>query len=338
VGELTGTEAERIHAAALVWDNVWPLEPWCGNSFEALPQFASGGVTVVSLTVAGDEHNVGETVERIAEVRRKIRREPRRYVLVECIEDILAAKRSNRLALTFHFEGTRCFERNLDLVEVFYRLGVRHALLAFNSSNSAGGGCAEPHDGGLTRFGQRLVAEMEKVGMLVDLSHTGERTSLDVLERASKPVLITHSNSAVLQPHFRNVSDKLVRACAATGGVIGVSGSSQYLGDPEARTEAIARHIDHYVQLVGPQHVGLGLDSVFDAAPVDEFMRARPDDWPMTQDPNWPGCRYAQPQQIPQLTQAMLSRGYGERAVLDILGGNYVRVYGSAWQKTRGEA
>ena len=310
---------------------MWPLEPACGNDLGKLAHFAAAGVTVLSLTVAGDNHNTSEAIQRVAAVRRQVLADPEHLLLVEHVGDVFRAKESGRLGVTFHFEGTRCFERNLDLVETYYRLGVKHALLAFNMANSVGGGCAESADGGLTRFGARLVAEFERVGMLVDLSHTGYRTTMDVMERATRPVLFSHSNAAGLHDHFRNLSDEQARACAATGGLIGVSASSQYLGEPLASTSAIMRHVDYYVQKVGARHVALGLDVVFDAAMVDAYMRARPEEWPMTVDPNWPGCHYAKPAQIPELTQAMLDRDYGEDAILDILGRNYLRVYGDVW-------
>lgn len=325
-------QAEQLYRQAIVWDNVWPLEPWCGNDFDSLQKFIAAGVTAVSITVAGDNHNAGETIQRIAAVRRQILHDPRRYVLVERLSDITEAKRSGQLALTLHFEGTRCFERNLDLVEAYFRLGVRHALLAFNLANSVGGGCAEAHDGGLTSFGRRLVTEMERVGMLVDLSHTGYRTGMDVMEMANRPVIFSHSNSAALHAHFRNLTDEQARACAATGGVIGISASTQYLGGTEASAEAIVRHLDYYAQLIGPQHVALGLDLVFNAAAVDAYMRARPDEWPMTKDPAWPGCRYARPEQILELTEILLARGYDAEDVLDILGRNYLRIYASIGQ------
>jgi membrane dipeptidase len=321
-----------MHQEAIVWDNVWPLEPDCGNGLDKLPLFSKAGVTVLSLTIAGDNQDIGEAAQRLAAVRRQVLANPAQLILVAGIDDVHRAKATGRLAITFHFEGTRCFERNLDMVEPFFQLGVKHTLLAFNLANSAGGGCAEKSDGGLTRFGQRLIGECERVGMVIDLSHTGYRTTMEAMERATRPMLFTHSNSATIHPHFRNLSDEQVRACAATGGLVGVSGSSQYLGAPRATTEAIMRHIDHYVQTVGPRHVGLGLDLVFDAGAVDAYMRARPDEWPMTLDPSWPGSHYAQPSQIPELTQSMLDRGYDRSAVLDILGGNYLRIYGEAWK------
>lgn len=97
------------------------------------------------------------------------------------------------------------------MVEVFYALGIRHTLLAFNNANSAGGGCMEAEDGGLTAFGRKLVAEMERVGMLVDLSHTGHRTAMQVMEAATRPCLYTHSNSGAVFSHPRNVSDEEIR-------------------------------------------------------------------------------------------------------------------------------
>jgi membrane dipeptidase len=323
-------DAADLHAAAIVWDNVWPLEPWCGNGFDKLQGFSAAGVTVLSLTVAGDSHNSSETTQRLAAARRGVLADSAHLLLVTRISDVLEAKRSGRLGITFHFEGTRCFERNLDLVETYYTLGVKHTLLAFNTSNSVGGGCAEASDGGLTRFGRRLVAEFERVGMLVDLSHTGYRTSMDAMATATKPVLFTHSNAATVHPHFRNLSDEQIRACAATGGLVGVSGSSQYLGD-DASTASILRHIDYYVQKVGPTHVGLGLDLVFEPTKVDAYMRANSTEWPMASDPAWRGCQYATLAQIPELTQGLLSFGYGRDAVLDILGRNYMRICGAVW-------
>jgi membrane dipeptidase len=329
---LISDKAARLHSRAIVWDNVWPLEPWCSNDFERLAQFRDAGVTVISLTLAGDDHNISETIQRIAAARHQVLADPAKLLLVRGISDVVRAKESGRLAVTFHFEGTRCFERNLEMIEVYYRLGVRHALLAFNLANSAGGGCAEAEDYGLTRFGQRFIAECERVGMLVDLSHTGYRTSMEAMERSSRPMLFTHSNVAALHPHFRNLADAQIYACAATGGLIGVSSSTQYLGTTDASTDSLMRHIDYLVQKIGPRHVALGLDLVFDAAKVDAYMRARPEQWPITLEEKWPGCQYAVPSQIRELTQCMLNRGYDEDAVLGILGGNYVRVYGDVWR------
>jgi membrane dipeptidase len=252
--------------------------------------------------------------------------------LVEAIAGIEEARRAGEIAVLLHFEGTRCFERELDLIEAFYRLGIRHTLLAFNQSNSVGGGCAEASDGGLTRFGKRVVAEMERVGMLLDLSHTGRRTSLDALAQATKPAVFSHSNSDALWPHFRNVTDEQIRACAATGGLIGLSGSSIYLGDDAVGSETLFRHLDHVVQMVGPEHSCLGLDIVFDTEPLNRYLRSRPEEWPDAARPDWPGAHYARLEQLVDLTSLMLKAGYGGPAVRGVLGENLARVCAAVWR------
>ena len=324
-------EAATLVRDSLVWDNVWPLEPDVGNDLDRLPEFRAVGFDVISLTIAGDNHSSGEAFARVAAARRRVQ-STAGVRLVDSVVDIERARREGLLAILLHFEGTRCFERNLDLVDAFYRLGVRHTLLAFNQSNSVGGGCAEAGDGGLTRFGRRLVVELERTGMLIDLSHTGRRTSLDALEQATKPAVFSHSNADAVWPHFRNVTDDQIRACAATGGLIGLSGSSIYLGDDAVRSETMFRHLDHVVQLVGPEHACLGLDIVFETEPLNRYMRARPEEWPDAARPDWPGAHYARPGQIVELAELMLSAGYGAPAIRGILGENLVRVCGSVWR------
>lgn len=316
---------------ALVWDNVWPLEPWAGNDWDKLAVFAEAGWNLLSLTIAGDDQNLGQAFARVAATHKRILAEPS-LVLVEKADDVLAAKAEGKLAVTLHFEGTNCFERDLSVIEPFFRLGVRHTLLAFNVSNSAGGGCAEASDGGLTKWGRSLIAEMERVGMMLDLSHVGARTSLEAMEASTRPVLFTHSNASGVHPHYRNLTDEQLKACAATGGLVGISGSSDYLGDLKASTEALFRHIDYVVELVGIDHVGLGLDIVFDAEAVSNFARSRADEWPQAKDPSWPGFRYVQPPQLVDLVRLMLGRGYSDEDVTKFLGGNYLRLARRFWR------
>lgn len=321
----------QLLAELLVWDGVWPWEPWCGNDFDKLQVFADHGWGHLSVTVAGDKQNSSQALARIAAAHRALRAAGPRIAYVETVEEILAARRAGKLAVSLHLEGTRCFERNLDLVGAFYKLGIRHALLAFNNPNSAGGGCAE-HDGGLTAFGRDLVAEMERVGMLLDLSHTGRRTGLDAMEIATRPVIYSHSNADAVEPHWRNLTDEQIKACAATGGLIGVSGSSGYLGDPRAGTPSVFRHVDYLVSLVGPDHVGFGFDVVFESEPLNRYVRKNPHEWPGTEGPDWPGFTYMQPPQLEELIETMLKAGYSAETIAKICGGNYVRVCSEVWK------
>jgi membrane dipeptidase len=247
-------------------------------------------------------------------------------------EDAEAAKATGRLALGFHFQGTTPFDRDIGLVEVFYRLGVRHALMAYNQKNHVGDGCHERTDGGLSRFGLELVREMQRVGMLVDCTHTGRRTSLEVFEIAEAPVIYSHSNAAALKGHQRNVEDELAKACAASGGVIGVNGIGIFLGDNDDSTAALFRHLDHWVELVGPGHVGIGLDSVSEPAVLADFVHASAAKYPAGQSYEVSEIKVARPEQIPELTEGMVRAGYADADIRAVLGGNWLRLAREVWK------
>jgi membrane dipeptidase len=328
--------AAALVRSALVWDNVFPInlpgEVQLGNSWDALQSFRDAGVDVVSITLAGDNHNLSQAFSLCAWAHRELRARENRLLLVKNLADIERARVSGRLAIILHFEGTRCFERDPRVIELFYDLGIRQSLIAFNQQNSAGGGCADPEDGGLTPYGQRLIREMQRVGMLVDLSHVGQRTSLDAIAVATRPVVFSHSNARALCPSFRNLTDEQIRACARSGGVVGVSGSSEYLGDLACSSETVFRHIDYLASCVGVDHVALGLDVVFDPDSLSAWARGRPEEWPMTKDPHWAGFRYAQPGQITHVVELMLQAGYSEADARKVLGENWLRVCAATWQ------
>jgi membrane dipeptidase len=325
-------QAVALLRRSLVWDNVWPLEPECGNTFESLNVHLTAGFNVVSITIAGDKHNVSEAMQRTAAARRSILAAPDKFRLVESIGDASAAQAEGTLGIVLHFEGTRCFERNLDTIEAFYKLGVRHTLLAFNVANSVGGGCTDAMDAGLTKFGRRVVQEMQRVGMVLDLSHTGRKTCMDAMEIADRPCIFSHSNVLKVTPHCRNVDDEQIRACASTGGLIGISGSSEYLGDRDCGVETLFRHVDYIASLVGAEHVGLGLDIVNDADAVTAYCKSRPDEWPFAAAPEWNGFRYAPASRVVDLVEVMLEHGYDTKAVEGVLAGNLVRVCSAVWR------
>jgi membrane dipeptidase len=328
--KIAETDAAAVYSKAIVWDMVLPIDPLLGNDFSLLDRYVSSGCTYVSLTLAGDDAVTGETLHRIGAARSHILARPDRYILVEKVADVRRAKSEGKLAVGLHFEGTRVLERDLSLIEVYYKLGIRHSILAFNKTNSAGGGCAERNDPGLTRFGELVVQEMSRVGMLLDLSHTGYRTTMDAMSLNEGPVVFTHSNVDRLRPHFRNLKDDQIRMCAERNGVVGISGSSIYLGDPESKPETIFSHIDYICSLVGARHAGIGLDLVGDAALAKRWMMSRPDEWPGgpgTIDPFYSG-----PEVIVKLADWMVRAGYDEDDILGVLGGNFLRVCEAVWK------
>lgn len=326
-------EAARIHADSLVWDATFPFGPSCGRPqahLDSLRQMRARGCDVVMLTTVSDPEDMTATVRKIGSDIALLRAETEWCRQACSVADIDAARCEGQLSVVFSFQGTVPFERSTALVEVYYRLGVRQALMAYNQKNHVGDGCHERSDGGLSRFGIDLVREMNRVGMLVDCTHTGYRTAREVLEVSSAPVIFSHSNPRALADHERNIPDDLIDACSRSGGVIGINGVSIFLGG-DATPQTVFRHIDYIVQRVGPQHVGIGLDYVSEPAALLALVRANASRYPEKQSYE-AQIDFAAPTMWPKLTQCMLNHGYNAQNVAMILGGNWLRVAKAVWQ------
>jgi membrane dipeptidase len=327
-------QARRLLARALVWDNTFPFGPSCGSEaahVAMLRRMRAAGYSCVSLTTASDNSDMPDAIRKIARDIALFRALGPDFLVVRGAEDIPRAKAEGKLAVVFTFQGTLPFERDIALVELYWRLGVRMALLAYNQRNHVADGCHEPADGGLSRFGIELVREMNRVGMLVDCSHTGYRSSMQAMEVATSPVVFSHSNPRALVDHERNIRDDQALACARTGGVVGVNGVSLFLGGPpDAPT--LFRHLDHWVTLLGPEHVGIGLDVVSEPAALLALMGAKAaDKYPAGQYATTP--LFATPELLPAVAEEMLRRGWPEAAVEGVLGQNWLRVARQVWRQ-----
>ena len=321
--------AATVHDGALVWDNTVPWRDYGDTQRreQCLPRMQASGHNVVSLTLAGDRNCLSDTVHKIARERRYFLSQPERYVLVGRANDIRQAKADGRLAVVFHFQGSNPLDNDPNMVELYYRLGVRHILLVYNLKNPVGDGCKERTDAGLSRFGESLVREMNRVGMMVDCSHTGFETSMDVMSLSSQPVVFSHSNARAVNDHPRNLRDAQIDACAATGGVIGINGVGIFLGDNDCSSANQLRHIDYIADRVGPRHVGYASDYLYHR----EVTSPSPWNPPHAGDVPWPEINYAEPEQLPHLTEALLRRGYSDEQVIGILGENWLRVAEQVW-------
>jgi membrane dipeptidase len=326
------SEIRSLLQGTFVWDNhtCMPLR----LDDEYLPQLRrarESGFDVVGLNVGFGAMNADTHLKQLAFFRHWIRRHADEFRLVGTVEEIKAAKLEGRLGVFFDIEGGNALDERLELVELYYELGVRWMLLVYNVTNPLGGGCQDPEDPGLTAFGRAVVREMERVGMLVCCTHVGRRTALDVLDMAERPVIFSHSNPRALVDHPRNIDDELIRKCAAPGGVIGINGVGLFLGGNDIGAENLARHIDHVVQTAGPEHVGLGLDYVYDMTELIEFVRQHPEQFPAHLG-YADGVKFAPPETLEPLVAALFRRGYDAAHVRGILGGNFLRLARQVWR------
>jgi membrane dipeptidase len=181
-----------------------------------LDHWRSAGVNYLSVNVAYDAVPWSTTIRAIAEYTRGI--EARRdMVLCSSFAQVLEAWRAGKLALTFDIEGMGALNGDLSMIELYYRLGVRQMLIAYNLNNDAGGGCHDD-DRGLTDFGRSAVREMNRVGMVVDCAHSGIKSGLEAMRLSTKPCIFSHANARALHDHERNITDEQIKAVAATGG------------------------------------------------------------------------------------------------------------------------
>lgn len=246
-----------------------------------------------------------------------IGRYPEYFVRVNRPAELIGAKRQGRIGIILGMQDANHL-RNVDDVDAFYSMGQRLTQLTYNSQNPLGTGCKVSADTGLTPFGVDVVARMNAVGMAIDVSHCGQRTSLDAITASNKPVLITHSNCRALAPGVaRCKPDEVIRAAARSGGVLGITSVRQFVrsGRHSAAVtlEDVLDHFDHAVKLVGMEHVGIGSDFDLDAHPTYDI----------------PGLNHCN--RVFELTAGLVRRGYTDAHIGLILGGNFQRALQSIW-------
>ena len=294
-----------------------------------LARYARPGGAYVSVNVGYAPHSAAEVRWLLHTWRARLAGDPR-FSLAGSVDDVDRAAAANLVAVAFDLEDSGPLDRCLDRVREFRDLGVRTLLPTYNIRNAAGGGCLDEVDDGLTAYGRDLVAEMNRVGMVVDGSHCGARTGLDLSAVTTKPMVYSHSCMRSVWDHPRNITDQQARACAATGGVVGITGVGIFLGPNDASLDAIVRHIDHAVDLLGPEHVGVSTDFPFD---TDDFNRELTDNPGLFPDSytRWGPITFMPPEGLLQVEAALRSRGYPDLAVAGILGQNFRRVAEQAW-------
>jgi membrane dipeptidase len=320
-----------------------------------LERMRRGGVTAANYTITlGDGLEFEETVRAIRAMDAVLEANADIVRGVRAVADIQAAKREGRVGIIYGFQNATPFGRDERLVGVFHALGVRIVQLAYMTGNLLADGCLEPRDAGLTLFGRAIIDELNRLGLLVDLSHVGERSTREAIDHSAKPVAFTHANVRAIANTPRNKRDDALRALAERGGVVGFTSLPGFVAnDPrEATLHRYLDHIDYAVELIGVEHAGIGLD----------FTEGHREGSLQPTSPRWGGANVpdgtaglavmlpeipadliaelvyrpyatgiAASDEIPNITEGLLRRGYADDDVLAIMGGNWLRLFGEVW-------
>ncbi|MCU0596254.1 MAG: dipeptidase [Desulfobacterota bacterium] len=319
-----------LHREAIVIDGLNASHFFSEGVLRRLRQ---GGVTAFNGTVAA-WHSLPETMALIGDYYRLFDERPDWIMPVRTVEDIHKAKARGCAGMIFGFQDTHAINGNPRMLAVYHALGVRIIQLTYNDENAVGCGCMAPEDKGLTALGREVVAEMNRLGMLVDLSHCGLKTTMDGIEASKKPVAFTHANPLALAKSPRNKPDEAFKALAAKGGVAGVVRLPAWLtSHGKASVDDYLKAIDYLVNLIGIDHVALGTDFM-EELPAEVMMASLKGISPETLEKYYSSTLvegFESPADFPRVSEGLLSRGYRPGDVKKIMGGNWLRLFEKAW-------
>lgn len=318
-----------LHQDALVIDGLI-IAKWSREVFDDMRR---GGLSAANCTVSVWE-GFQDTVGNIAEMKKQIRDYSDILTLVRSTEDVRRAKAEGKTGIIMGFQNAHAFEDNLGYIEAFADMGVRVVQLCYNTQNLVGTGCYE-RDGGLSGFGREVINEMNRVGIMVDLSHVGGNTSREAILESKKPVCYSHCLPSGLKEHPRNKSDEELRFIADHGGFIGVTMFPPFLKRGiEATVDDYVEAMDYIINLVGEDCVGYGTDftqgydkGFFDWITHDKGRHRRLTNFGTILNPE--GIRTIG--ETPNLTAAMEKAGWSESKIRKVLGENWLRVFADVW-------
>lgn len=305
------------------------------------------GVTAYAVTAWDPLATVDEALEGLM-FWHLVARRHQGLAVVRSAADIPRLKKAGRAGLLLAAQDGDWIGHHLHRVEAFARLGLRMMLPAYNRTNQLCAGCLDRGDGGLTRFGRLVVDECARVGILLDCSHLGKRSSLDIVDRSPNPCVFSHSNPSAIAPNPRNIDDEQIRACAARGGVVCVCTWGPLVMRPGARTrptlDDYLAHVDHVASLVGIDHVGVSTDMSIGTYPdhvadpwgTPEFPAVSGEyDRAVTSDIRSPLRNvdgFSDYADVAGFIDRLAARGFSREAIGKLLGGNLLRVFEQAWR------
>ena len=308
-------------------------------SNQFLDNIKAGGINACCVSLVGQTGGFFEAMSEMNLYYNLANSYPDSTVVAKTAEDILDAKKNNKLALVFSFQNAVPVEDDwVNRLPFFYRNGLRMVQLTYNETNRLGHGCFEPIDTGLTAIGIQIVREMNNLGIVIDLSHVGYKTTMDAIERSNDPCVFSHTACYALTPSMRNKTDEQMKAIAEKGGVVGISPYAPFV-EPEANIgptlDDYLKHVNYAVELVGIDHVGIGSD-------IAEHWAVRwaggtPKRYPeMTKNYSWETI-YAKGFHsvtcFPNVLDSLRKYGYKKTDISKIAGENLLRVFKQVWGK-----
>lgn len=306
-------------------------------SRDLIREIIDSGLNAITVTLtdpkAYEQQAYEEAKAAVADHDAFIAAHPDLFVKATSATDLDRAKRQNKIAIYYLFQNSAQFGRDLARVKEFYDAGVRSSQITYNHQNWAGAGCKEPRGSGLTRFGGELIETMNDLGMLIDLSHANDATTLDSIAASKKPVVVSHTCCMSVYRNERNISDEALRALAGKGGVVGICQIRPFITDkrPDKALPDYFAHIDHAVKIAGMDHVAIGSDRdhrviVMTDEYIEEITREEGEnfniaDWPLFID------ELNGPRRMEVVWDGLRKRGYSARDAEKIMGLNLKRLY-----------
>jgi membrane dipeptidase len=333
--------ARALYAKAIVFDANCgpPLQDKFPFPKAMLDVMHDSGVTAVKTSLAGTDSNFEDTLSEIAFFQRAIEEYPDVFLQVREASDFARAKRENRFGILFSFESADMFEGKVERIELFRNLGVRVMQLSYNKTSPWASGVLADPPAGLTELGRKAVAEMNKQGVAIDISHANAATATDVLALSKPPVLITHAGCKAVHDHPRNKPDALLKAVADKGGVVGIYDLPYLTASPkQPALDDYMAHMNHALSVCGEDHVGVGSDSALNAWDMS------PEDFKKMEDyrhktgvaaPEEDRPMYVEglntPRRIEIIADALLKRGYPARVAEKVMGSNFTTTLARIW-------
>ncbi|WP_047983525.1 dipeptidase [Ornithinibacillus californiensis] len=318
---------------------------FCEGEFNGLSnENLESSVDAFFLTLPNSEKGFTETVKSIGQIYKYIETPGSKLSIARTYQDLQKASKQDKKSLILTFQEPYPIGNSLGNLHVFYQLGVRVVQLTYNKANFIGSGCTEYVDRGLTDFGKTLIKEMNRIGMLIDLSHCGHLTTLEAIQASEQPVICSHANVQQLCSNPRNKTDEVVKMIAEKGGVIGLTPWGPLCWNDKTGLQPslddYLDHVEYVINLVGIEHVGFGSDDTLDGATDEEGTIAQAYLYP-TVVANYnervgtdPKLRHAKgSKDINNVINGLRNRGYSSNDIAQFLGGNFSRVIQQVWKE-----